>query len=157
MTHARPCRLLQEDEGVRGPLWIWSNPDVGALHIVANVFRIIIALLTAPAWMWLSPTIGATLKYPLQAIAWGHEWSQIPEAVLLPDNKGKVGEYAVAGWEPRWLLEVQFQGVEIIKKTQVHYGHVKKRIQDAVYCHWLSDQKRRPTPKGIRRPFGPAI
>ncbi|KAF5345098.1 hypothetical protein D9756_011170 [Leucocoprinus leucothites] len=145
MTQSRPRRIIHEDPGVRGPLWFWSDPSTSGspLHIVANIVRILFAILAAPAWMWLPPSTvtGPLIRRLFRSAFWGREWSQLPESFLMGSSSigkgdtGKGGEYAakMSDCEPRWLLEVQFRGAEVVTKRQVKYEDVKKRIQDAGY------------------------
>ncbi|KAJ3558145.1 hypothetical protein NP233_g11565 [Leucocoprinus birnbaumii] len=151
-TNARPRRLIHEDPGVRGPLWFWSDPETSGspLHITANILRIIFALLTAPSWMWIAPAdvIRPKLKKWFRDTFWSRQWEIAPEAFLSELNGssaammgskdgmgGMGGQYAVnaSGADPRWLLEVQFSGEKVVKKRQVRYDDVKRRIQDAGY------------------------
>jgi hypothetical protein len=68
----------------------------------------------------------------IKHLFWSIEWAKTPDAVLLEspgslipeEGKTKVpstGQYAVTDNKPRWLLEVEFLGTDIVSQKQVRY------------------------------------
>ncbi|KAF9444537.1 hypothetical protein P691DRAFT_796425 [Macrolepiota fuliginosa MF-IS2] len=159
-THVYPRRLIREDDGVRGPLWFGENATKHPeLHIFANILRLLFAIVLAPGWMWLRPRTAADIRAWLTIYLWPQVWPQAPEDLLancsmsssgshppLPEKRMRGDECAAAAYEPRWLLQVQFRGDEILSQRQVRYddgsGSVvqdktnntpRKRAQDVGY------------------------
>lgn len=132
MRECRPRRLIQEDPGVKGPLWFGRDPD-SPWHVPMNILRIIWAIPLAPLYFLFPKFLKESLKGLLKGLVWTIEWFHVPDAILLePPGAGKSanqerssGKYAVTGNKPRWLLEVHFQGERIISQRQVPYdgGH----------------------------------
>ncbi|KAF7762219.1 hypothetical protein Agabi119p4_8812 [Agaricus bisporus var. burnettii] len=130
ITHVQPRRLLQEDNGVKGPLWFGRKPT-SPLHILANVLRLFFAIVFSPIYILIPPGTSATSDI-IKRILWSIEWAKTPDAVLLESpgsligEEGKIkvasrGQYAVTGNKPRWLLEVEFRGNQIVSQRQVRY------------------------------------
>jgi hypothetical protein len=131
ITHVQPRRLFREDDGVRGPLWFGSKPT-SSLHIFANFLRLFFALIFNPIYIFIHHISRSFAKDIIKRLLWSIEWAKTPDAVLLESpgslineegiyKAASVGQYAVSGNKPRWLLKVEFQGTEIISWEQVRY------------------------------------
>ncbi|KAF7762046.1 hypothetical protein Agabi119p4_8639 [Agaricus bisporus var. burnettii] len=143
-THARFGRLIREEEGVRGPLWFGSEPS-SPYHTLANILRIICAILLAPTWMWMRPRNREWFKNAyLRHFFWSHELPQSPQTIFAgPGSSDGTGarwgtemkqvEYSVENLAPKWLLEVQFRDDVVVAQRQVSYDHVKRRIDETGY------------------------
>lgn len=143
-THARPRRLIREDPGVRGPLWFGSDPS-SRYHTLANVLRLICAIIMAPSWMWLAPRNQEWFKNRfLRHFFWPCEAPQLPQTIFAGSGsnngagpewgvKTKRTEYSVDNLTPTWLLEVQFRDDAIVSQRQVRYEDVKRRVGDGGY------------------------
>lgn len=131
-NECRPRRLIQEDPGVKGPLWFGRNPE-SPWHIPLNIVRLIIVIPLAPIYFLFPKYLKQALKQLLKGVVWSIEWFHVPDAILLEPPGGEKGmnqghsggQYAVTGNKPRWLLEVHFQGKRISSQRQVPYdgGH----------------------------------
>lgn len=138
-SHVQPRRLFQEDAGVKGPLWFGRRPD-SALHVLANLLRLFFAFFFTPFYV-LVPHTRRSESNIIRRILWGIEWAKTPDAVLLeapgsllPErgqlNSPSRGQYAVTGYKPKWLLEVEFRGSEIVSQTQVKYEWEREKTKD---------------------------
>ncbi|EKM76704.1 hypothetical protein AGABI1DRAFT_130998 [Agaricus bisporus var. burnettii JB137-S8] len=132
-THVQPRRLWREDDGVEGPLLFGRKPT-SRLHILANVLRLFFAIVFSPIYIFipLDTAILAKFDFIKRILRWSIEWAETPDAVLLESpssligEEGKIkvasrGQYAVTGNKPRWLLEVEFRGNQIVSQRQVRY------------------------------------
>lgn len=108
------------------PLWFGEKPS-SPLHIPANILRVLIALVLAFAWTRTRFPDLRIMRNLFKGFSWSREWPQTPDAMLVevprPGADTKIGEYAVTGYKPRWLLEVHFEGSKIAAQRQVRYEH----------------------------------
>ncbi|KAJ3565200.1 hypothetical protein NP233_g7788 [Leucocoprinus birnbaumii] len=128
VTNIRPLRLLQEERGVKGPLWFGQDPE-SLLHVPANILRLLSAIIFAPIWLTI-PHVGRSIEELIKLLVWSIEWANVPDAVLL-ESPGSLmlkkkeahtvsnGKYAVRGDKPTFLLKVTFEGKRIKRQQQV--------------------------------------
>ncbi|KXN84021.1 hypothetical protein AN958_00580 [Leucoagaricus sp. SymC.cos] len=138
LAHVQPRRLFYEDPGVKGPLWFGRKPD-SLWHIPANLIRIFFAIFFAPLYIFI-PHTQRSFDSVLKRLLWGIEWAKTPDALLLESPGSLIGEagkvkvaskgaYAVTGNKPRWLLEVEFRGNEIVSQKQVKYDWESEKVK----------------------------
>ncbi|KAF7762512.1 hypothetical protein Agabi119p4_9105 [Agaricus bisporus var. burnettii] len=142
-THVKPGRLFQEDDGVKGPLLFGRKPT-SSLHTLANLLRLFFAIVFSPIYNLIPPGTSMPATSDLiRRILWSIEWAKTPDAVLLEspgsliseEGKTKVaskGQYAVTGNKPRWLLEVEFRGTQIVSQRQVRYEWEREKRDDLI-------------------------
>lgn len=157
-THVQPRRLFREDPGVKGPLWFGRKPE-SSLHILANLIRLFFAIFCTPIYILIPHTQRSFEDDIIKRLLWGIEWAKTPDAVLLESpgsiipEQGKVkiasrGEYAVTGNKPRWLLEVEFRGTEIVSQKQVRYDWEREQDDEK---YGLKKPNGSPAAKALRK------
>ncbi|KAJ7029530.1 hypothetical protein C8F04DRAFT_1116152 [Mycena alexandri] len=112
-------RVFKEEAAVEGCGYFHRNPKQ-PLHVLGNIVRVFTILTMAPIYI-LIPRILKQKFSNYVGAGWLVEFATTPDPVLTHALDGGMGEYAVTGYNPTWVLSVKIVNGRLDSFSQTEF------------------------------------